>query len=449
MQPNNEKSVLPEVPEYFLYWTFQERFLLKPKLFTSGGFPLKIVSPGTRNSDNGPDFLDAILEINGQMWRGDVEFHLRWQDWFRHGHQHDRRYRQVILHVLWHSDQDIPDSLERKFPHFILSRYLRQPLSLWLEKMRQYQQDRSTRPTSFGGPLPSLSRLKKLAEQRFERKCETVRSWVESHGWETSLYMGLGRALGYSKNSATFTQLIRQLPPSRLLALVPPLQRSPLLFWILLGLQGGLFDRPFPRQTVSFRSGPLQVIRHIERQSSARLPFARQELPQWQFSRLRPPNNPYYRLAGYAQILYHYADHSLFQHLLELFMNREPLHRLLSRVQSALCLPLSPAFRPFFSQLFGFRRLPLKSMGVRRCNLFILNILLPLFHLWAGKQHSEGFASYLSDLFFHFPAVDDNHIIQTFSGRLSGLPRNRAYLQQALLEYYQRSLPEACRAGWA
>jgi len=441
MQPPNKKSTLPEVPEYFLYWTFQNRALLRSSLYTTDGQFLEILSPGKRNPDNGPDFQDAVLKINQTMMRGDVEFHTRWQDWFRHGHQHDRRYRQVILHVLWYPDRGIPDSLTKKFPHFIISQFLRDPLSVWLEKMKQYQQDFLSKPADFPDSLPSLPQLKVLAEHRFRRKCETVRSWVETHGWETALYMGLARALGYSKNSDPFTQLVQQFPPSRLLGTVLPFQRSPLLFWILLGLQAGLFDRPFRTHAFPWESRKLQIIRYIQQQFSEKLPFARQELPQWQFSRLRPLNNPYYRLAGYAQILYHYASNSLFQHLLHLFIKRQPLKILLSEIQSALCLPLSPAFHSFFTELLGFRRLPLKSMGIQRCRLLTLNILLPLYHLWAQNQHSPGFVYYLEDLFFQFPAVDDNYILRTFSEKVAHLPRNRAYIQQALLEYSQKCPP--------
>lgn len=437
MQGSNKKPDLPEVPEHFLYWTFQEPELLRSDLRTTDGRLLKILSSGRRNPDNGPDFQDVVLEIGGTVMRGDVEFHIRWQDWFRHGHQHDRRYRQVILHGLWYPARGIPDSLTQKFPHFIISRFLRDPLSVWLEKMMRYQQDFLSKSANFPGSLPSLPHLKILAEHRFQRKCEIVRSWVEAHGWETALYVGLARALGYGKNSDPFTQMVRQLPPSRLLEIVPPIQRSPLLLWILLGWHTGLFDRPFPVRHSSPEAEMLRLIQHIGRQFSARLPYARQELPQWQFSRLRPLNNPYYRLAGYAQILYRYGSGSLFRHLLRLFTERRPLSVLLPRVQSALCLPLSPAFRPFFTDLLGFGAPPLKSMGVQRCRLFTLNILLPLYHLWAQSRNSAGFACYLKDLFFQFPAVDDNAALRRISEKMGDLPRNRAFVQQALLEYLQ------------
>ena len=66
---------------------------------------LQVVYRGTPSDAGGPDYQDAILSWNGrQLQRGDIEFHVRSSDWYRHGHQRDPRYNGVLLHVVWIDD---------------------------------------------------------------------------------------------------------------------------------------------------------------------------------------------------------------------------------------------------------------------------------------------------------------------------------------------------------
>lgn len=429
------------IPEYYLHWTFQNRRLLAPQLRTLSGESLAILEPGVYNPAEGPDFQNALLDIGGIRMRGDVECHLRWQDWYRHGHQHDRRYRQVVLHVLWELPGELPEALASRFQHLILARSLNLPRQEWLRHMEKLKQDAAGKDLSCPGHWLTPANLQSVAWRRFRRKCSELASWVNHYGWETALYIGLGRVLGYSKNSAPFMRLVQTLPPERLLALVPPIQRSPLLFYILMGWQSGLFNRPLRLSAHDSSDGFRRTIAFVRDQFAGRLPLHHQTLLQWQFGRLRPQNSPYLRLAGLAQIIHDYQQPGLFRHLSGLFQQRLPLNRLLPEIEQTVCRPLSPAFGPFLQSLLRLKQIPAHSMGKRRCRLFALNILLPLFHLWAEHRQSVGFQWYLKDLYFQFPAVDQNHVLKRI---LSATDRNipqKAYVHQALLEYQQQRLP--------
>ena len=50
-------------------------------------------------SEEGPDFRNARLIIDGHLRVGDVEVHFEQQDWIRHGHHTDSNYNNVILQV--------------------------------------------------------------------------------------------------------------------------------------------------------------------------------------------------------------------------------------------------------------------------------------------------------------------------------------------------------------
>jgi len=220
MQSLSKKLKRATIPEYYLYWTYSSNEFLKHPLYTYDNKPLSILFPGTRNSDNGPDFNGALLQIGDTILRGDVEFHIHWQDWFRHGHHFDRRYDQVILHILWEHPEYLPESLSRRFSHLILSNYLNLPFSSWLKAMEQMQFDKPPIKINSSANLPNLSTLENIAWKRFLRKCEELRFWIENRGWEETLYLGLAQVLGYSKNSSAFVELLLRFPPSRLLQTV-------------------------------------------------------------------------------------------------------------------------------------------------------------------------------------------------------------------------------------
>lgn len=69
-------------------------------LRTTNGRKLRVLYPGRPAPGHGPDFRDAVLEIDGQRISGPVERHRKPSDWRSHGHHLDAAYDNVILHVV-------------------------------------------------------------------------------------------------------------------------------------------------------------------------------------------------------------------------------------------------------------------------------------------------------------------------------------------------------------
>ncbi|HKK17315.1 MAG TPA: DUF2851 family protein [Opitutales bacterium] len=69
-------------------------------LKTTAGKGLKVLGPGSWNTNEGPDFKGACLEIDGQETVGDVEIHFYPNDWFKHGHDQNPNFEKVVLHVV-------------------------------------------------------------------------------------------------------------------------------------------------------------------------------------------------------------------------------------------------------------------------------------------------------------------------------------------------------------
>src|SRR5215218_9536631 len=91
--------------EKLLQFIWQFQYFNRSHVRTTQGEPLTIVFPGRLNSNQGPDFLDAKIRIGETLFAGSVELHLKTSDWLRHGHQQDKNYNNVILHVVLQHDQ--------------------------------------------------------------------------------------------------------------------------------------------------------------------------------------------------------------------------------------------------------------------------------------------------------------------------------------------------------
>ena len=99
-------AVDEKVSERMLTEIWRRQLVDQKNLLTSEGRKVQVISPGRRNNDRGPDFLDAAVAVEGVgMLRGDVELHVRARDWWAHGHHRDRNYDGVVLHVvMWEGD---------------------------------------------------------------------------------------------------------------------------------------------------------------------------------------------------------------------------------------------------------------------------------------------------------------------------------------------------------
>lgn len=93
--------------ENFLHLLWQIQRFDKNYLTTTTGEKLVILQIGKHNNHNGPDFLEACVEIDDVKWFGSVEIHIKSSDWNKHTHADDPNYKNVILHVVYENDTDV------------------------------------------------------------------------------------------------------------------------------------------------------------------------------------------------------------------------------------------------------------------------------------------------------------------------------------------------------
>ena len=102
-------SVVEEIQGLYGPFAFSEKLL--QRIWARRGFAaraartldgrkVEILQAGRWNGLGGPDFMQSRLRLGGVPVTGDVEVHLRAQDWAAHGHSADPAYRNVVLHVV-------------------------------------------------------------------------------------------------------------------------------------------------------------------------------------------------------------------------------------------------------------------------------------------------------------------------------------------------------------
>ena len=92
---------MEENMEYMLHYVWQHRLYGTASLRGDQGQRIEVIDPGVHNLVNaGPDFFNAKVRIDGVLWAGNVEVHELASDWFRHRHENDPAYNNVILHVV-------------------------------------------------------------------------------------------------------------------------------------------------------------------------------------------------------------------------------------------------------------------------------------------------------------------------------------------------------------
>ena len=90
-----------------MQFVWQHRLGVDTNTLTADGRRVRIIDQGRLNTDAGPDFFNASVQIGDETWAGNVEIHVRASDWYRHHHDTDPAYDSVILHVVQHDDAPV------------------------------------------------------------------------------------------------------------------------------------------------------------------------------------------------------------------------------------------------------------------------------------------------------------------------------------------------------
>ncbi|MBK1858011.1 DUF2851 family protein [Cerasicoccus arenae] len=189
-------------------------------LKTLSGKRVTVRRPGQWNLQEGPDFRDALIEIDGQRVTGDVEIHFYQGDWFAHGHETDGNFDRVALHVVVFDDGARPayTSLGAQPEVIALLPYLNRDLESHAmeDALLALERRDHVELLEFYLSLPPPARcadLRDLAFDRWRQKRRYAQLRLKRLGWPLALHQAFLETLGYRRNRAPMNILAERFPP--------------------------------------------------------------------------------------------------------------------------------------------------------------------------------------------------------------------------------------------
>ncbi len=375
------------MPESLLARLWSKRAARQAEFRTGNGTRFRVLYPGHPGGGAGPDFRDALLQLDGVgLVRGDVEIHLHQRDWRSHGHGSDPNYNGVVLHA----------ALEVESPATELQSGRQAPV-VSLQALLEGDDPPE------GGPNPALwevlarhgypepaskdeleSLLDEAGDRRFLGKSAWIQSLLQEQGPDQVLYEGMLEGLGYRFNQQPFLKLAQRAPYEALARAAdgsPGSKRVEQLESLLLSLAG------FPLQghgaaTPSRRSGFGPAL----------------SVKEWRLFRVRPSNHPRRRIAGAARILDRFLDSGPARGLTLAATGPKEL-------TAALTVEADPGHKGSF-------------IGQDRARDLAVNVALPFMHGLAAVRRDPGAGEATLGLYARFPKLQENELTREMAAQL-------------------------------
>lgn len=395
------------------------------------GLTVEVVDPGRLNTDAGPDFFNSKVRIDGERWAGNVEIHVKASDWYRHGHDTDPAYDNIILHAVGVSDRRVSRSDGSLIPQVEMP----VPPDFFRMFDTLSSAQRTIRCVEDLAEMPSIAVtdwLETLSVERLQVKAERVATIFGNCGsdWEQTCFITIARALGFGLNGDPFEMLARSLP----LRILHHHSDHPLQLQALLFGQAGLLD------------SSLHIFDEYYQQMCREYYFLARKYglrpmrsTLWKYSQTRPQNFPHRRIALLAKACE--GGFAMFSNLRSHAHDEEALRALFDW-----------QLEGYWKDNFDFD-LPSKttttSLSHASVTLMLINAVAPLLYAFGSMSGDPDLCGHAVDLLETLPA-EKNTIVRQWEE--VGLSASSALRSQALIhlrrEYCDARKCLYCRFGY-
>ena len=402
--------------EMLLQYLWEHRLWEHCDSFTTDGRHLVILDPGLRNNNAGPDFFNAKIEIDGKVWAGNVEIHVRASDWTRHNHHHDPAYDNVILHVVGIEDTVVCRRDGSPMPQFIIP---------YTDDYRRRYDEIVTNPAQLPcadtiAATPSIYLTDWVASLGYERlyaKADRIIEYNQRFGgdWLATAYVAIARALGFSTNAEPMERLAFATP---LRALLKHRTELPMVEALLLGQAGFLPDSDVGLAPED--AAYVDTLRQHYHFLRAKYGLTSPGDLGWKMARMRPANSPLRRIAALVAMI---ADGFEFGRQFIHIDTDADARRLLD-------VHLYGYWVNHFSIGHGSAYAP-TAFSADTVTRLIINAVVPLLYAYGTTVGSDDCCNTAVAL-LEEQAPESNSVVQIFTS--AGVPCPNAFTSQALIQ---------------
>ena len=402
--------------EDLLHYIWKFKKFNSGSLITIQGASLQIIDFGQHNKHSGPDFLNSRIEIDAQLWAGNVEIHINSSDWYAHGHHHDTAYRNVILHVVWNHDKTVFGPSGQPIATLKISEYTDMSLIENFEILFQKQKDRFINCEDYNHNIPIFPLLpwyEHLYRERLDIKASILKKLLQelNGDWERSFFIWMLQGFGQQVNKSSFLSLAHAIDFSIFKRITSDVHK---LESMLFGLSGLLFNENCNDPYIESLEVTYRFIKRKHRLENT-------SVIRPEFMGVRPSNFPTIRLSQFAVL---YATHrTLFSKMVE--------STSLNEIQDLLKVRATK----YWDSHYTFGK-PAKASDKLLSKTFrqslIINSILPAKYLYA-REHGDDFYPYVRNLMTQLN-YENNGLIQSF--KKMNYPVHHALDSQALLQLY-------------
>ena len=414
--------------EQLLHYVWKHKIFPLKELKTTTGLPVEIIDTGLTNTDAGPDFFNAKIKINGTLWVGNVEIHTHASDWYRHGHDRDKAYDSVILHIAEEVDANVCRADGEPIPQMQLSC----PDSVCNNFNELQRADRYPVCRDIIKSLPKLtihSWMSALQTERFRQKAEQVEKRLErcDGNWEDAFFVTLARNFGFGLNGDAFEMWAEMLS----LRAVDKYRDNLFQIEAFFFGQAGLLEEEIDDAYYHRLQKEFAYLQHV-------FDLRVTDASRWRFLRLRPGNVPHVRIAQLAFL--YYQERGLLSRVMEAESVKQVKTILRSRVSE------------YWETHYHFYHISprrAKSLSDSSLNLIIINTVVTFLYAYGRFKGDERLCERATDFLEELKA-ENNYIIRMWSE--AGLKIDSAADSQALIqlkkEYCDRKKCLHCRIGY-
>jgi hypothetical protein len=279
--------------EDFLQYCYAEKILGKYFLTTEQK-AIEIIDFGEHNFNAGPDFLNAKIKYENKFWAGHIEFHVKASDWFKHKHQDDPSYKNIIAHFVYEDDAEVKSG-EYTLPTVNLFQLVDLAAFAYFKSKMQAKKGIPCESFLRAEGTEEIEHMKSsLVARRLQRKAKRVDQnlRIQSDDRMAMMLQLIAETLGGKVNKEPFIHLVQQIHYAWLGKLNYDEDKITAL---LFGLAGYLSEEHEDDYYCSLRKEFL-FLKHL---------FQLKEMPvtSWKYSRMRPTSFPEMRIAQMAKLL--------------------------------------------------------------------------------------------------------------------------------------------------